>query len=151
MNVNSGRFVGRLPSSKREAEMMAPQWLKQASDSVKLINTTKKARVFFDRYDFFLDTLEKLAFCEKWVRFTGTLPSSMRRSAEADRKEQTRLFILRYAQDTKERMHQLTTQRGKLNKAEAYYNTLTEYSNRMSDEHVPLFTEQYEQLKKLAQ
>ena len=141
----------RLPSSKKEAEMLAPQWLKHASDSVKLINTTKKASVFFDRYDFFLDTLGRLALCERWVRFTGTLPSAMLRSAEADRKEQTRLFILRYAQDTREKINQLTTQRGKLNKAEAYYNTLTEYSNRMSDEHIPLFTEQYELLKQLAQ
>lgn len=141
----------RIPQSKKEAEMIAPQLLKQVAESVTLINTTKKPSVFFERYDFFLNALKRLASCEKWIHFNGALPSYTLQNAERDRSEQTRLFILRYAQETREKMYQLKTPRAKMNKAESYYNTLTEYSNVMSDEHIPLLTEQYEVLKRIAQ
>lgn len=143
----SGLSDARLPANKAEAEMLATQWLKQATDCVKIINTTKNPATFFERYDFFLDTLERLTYCERWVHFKGTPPSSQLHTAEAEQKEQTRLFILRYAQNTREKMYQLATPRGKLNKAEAFYNTLTEYSDRIDAENIQLYTDQYELLK----
>lgn len=127
--------------------MLSKQWLKQAADSARIINTTKRPSIFFDRCDFYLDTLERLAYCERWVRFSGELPSTKLRFSKDELTQCLEMFILRYAQDTREKIYQLSTVKGKMNKADAFYKTMNEYAYRLDEHSMQLVNEEYEKLK----
>ncbi len=146
----SGMSTAQLPRNKEQAELLSKQWLKQAVDSVKIINTTKKPNVFFERCDFYLDTLERLAYCERWVRFSGELPSTKLRFSQDELTRCLELFILRYSQDTREKIYQLSTPKGKANKADAFYKTMNEYADRLDVNFMQLVNEEYEKLKQLS-
>lgn len=136
INNRSGLSDVHLPNSKKEAELMVPQWLKIVEDSAKLVNTTKNPETFFSRYDLMLDTAERLAYCERFVTFSGEPPSVFFIKAETSKPSNTKLFIDRFAQDTRIKMYNLSTKKGKENKAKAFYDTMTEFSDKMANESI---------------
>ena len=89
------RAKDKKSQSIRSAERMAPQWLRHAYESIDLVNSTMTPRVFFDRYDFLLETLQKLISTERIVEFDGEPPSvTYRRTANNQfRSEEITRFI----------------------------------------------------------
>jgi len=141
-------------ASKREkanARMMANQYAKIAQDSAKLVNETKVPGVFFDRFDLLTENLSKMAAIERLLPPQKESPSAALARIEGSKAASVNAFIDRYAQETRLKMYELSTERGKKNKAEAFYNILSEYKTRMPDESVEYYTNVYEQLKILAQ
>lgn len=62
-----------LVDSRMNAQILAPQFLKQAQESAKILSSTTEPSVFFMRYDFCVGRLIQLEDCKKYgVKVTTT-------------------------------------------------------------------------------
>lgn len=104
-------------------------------------------KLFFSRLGLIDETIDKLVSYEGVVRFTGQKPSDVKTEFNRNRVQTINDFIERYARDTRIKIYELKTKSGKLNKANAFYNILNEYSDKMPDACVAKLTEITEQLK----
>ncbi len=132
----SGASDTRLPKNRAEAEFMAPGLIKIAQDSVKLVNTTKKPDVFFDRYDLLLDCTEKLSLMKHLMNFSGTKPSKQLATFLAEKEKATSLFIKRFYQETIDKIKSLKTDKAKHSNAIQFYVTLEDYFHRMTQANI---------------
>lgn len=128
----------------------ATRYLEILHDSSKICDETKNPETFFSRMSLIDETLDKLVSYEGVVRFTGEKPSAAKREFDNNRAQAVNDFIERYARDTRMKIYELKTKSGKLNKANAFYNILNEYSDKMPAESIAKLTEIAEQLKELA-
>ena len=136
--------------NKAAATMEASRYLEILQNSSKICSETKNPDTFFSRMSLIDETLDKLISYEGVVRFTGEKPSSVKQEFNSNRVQAVNDFIERYAKDTRIKIYELKTKSGKLNKANAFYNILNEYSDKMPAESVAKLTEITEQLKDLA-
>lgn len=81
---------------KQRAQMEAPQLLKIVEDCTRLVNTTEKPDVFFDRYALLLEKTEQLVACAKYVKFKGAPPKKMLEQYTQKRPAAVSDFIERY-------------------------------------------------------
>jgi hypothetical protein len=130
--------------------MEASRYLEILQNSSKICSETKNPDTFFSRMSLIDETLDKLISYEGVVRFTGEKPSSVKQEFNSNRVQAVNDFIERYAKDTRIKIYELKTKSGKLNKANAFYNILNEYSDKMPAESVAKLTEITERLKDLA-
>lgn len=132
--------------NRKEAEFYASGMLKIANDCANLVNTTKKADVFFPRYYLLLEKLENLAKLEKFNCFRGTSPS-VNLSNTLDRKNLTiNDFIDRFYNDTLYQINKLKTEKAKEKRIEKFYDELSKYNDYMLPENVKKYTSLYESL-----
>lgn len=101
--------------SKREAEILAPQYLKQVRESVNLINSTVNPEVFFSRYGFALFRLFELSKMEGKVKFKGDKPSKFIKTMESEKQEAIKRLIDRICQKSREKCLSLKTVKAKEN------------------------------------
>src|SRR5699024_9670296 len=100
VDINIGDNTIVTVHNRKEAEFYASGMLKIANDCANLVNTTKKADVFFPRYYLLLEKLDNLAKLEKFNCFRGTSPS-VNLSDTLDKKALTiNDFIDRFYNDT---------------------------------------------------
>lgn len=137
---------GFLPGNKKEAEFMAPQWIKQAQDCTRLVNDTANPKVFFDRYDMLIDVCKKLVHTSRWVKFKGTPPDRQLQEILETRPAATTKFIERYADATQKKIDGLSTQKGKANRANIFLDTLTQYSDRIDNDNVVYYSMLHEEM-----
>lgn len=134
-------------SLKSDAAMMAPQYLRIINDCSRIISETKNPETFFNRYDLLLETLSKFAEIEQYAPFKGEKPSAELYRLSSQREKDTDDFIDRYAQDTRMKIYELSSQKGKANKAEAFKNIMSEFSDRMTEENKYHVMLAYEDMK----
>lgn len=132
---------------RAEAAAMAPQYLRIINDCSRLVADTKSPEVFFDRYDLLLETLSKLAEIENVAPLKGARPSDELQRFLAIREEATGDFIERYARDTRTKIYELSTPKGKANKAEAFKNIMFEYADKMTEDNKRHVMLAYEDMK----
>lgn len=100
VDINIGDNTIVTVHNRKEAEFYASGMLKIANDCANLVNTTKKADVFFPRYYLLLEKLDNWAKLEKFNCFRGTSPS-VNLSNTLDKKVLTiNDFIDRFYNDT---------------------------------------------------
>lgn len=136
--------------NKAAATAEATRYLEILHDSSKICDETKNPETFFSRMSLIDETLDKLISYEGVVRFTGEKPSAAKQEFNSNRVQAINDFIERYARDTRIKIYELKTKSGKLNRANAFYNILNEYSDKMPAESIAKLTEIAEQLKELA-
>ena len=136
--------------NKVTATAEASRYLEILKTSSKICSETKNPETFFSRMSLIDETVDKLIAYEGVVRFTGENPSDVKREINSNRIQFINDFIERYAKETRIKIYELKTKSSKINKANAFYNILTEYSDRIPDECVVKLTEVAEHLKVIA-
>ncbi len=136
--------------NKATATAEASRYLEILQTSSKICSETKNPETFFSRMSLIDETIDKLTTYEGIVHFTGEKPSRIKQEINNNRVQFVNDFIERYAKDTRIKIYELKTQSSKINKANAFYNILTEYSDSMPDECIVKLTEVAEHLKAIA-
>lgn len=137
---------GESSAKKANAKMLAPQYMKIINDCSRIVAETKKPDVFFSRYDLLLETLSKFAQIEEIAPISSGSPSAELVRLSGLREEATNDFIKRYARETREKAYELTTERGKRNKAEAFKKILMEYEEKMTKNNMETIESEYQKI-----
>lgn len=117
--------------NKAAADAEASRYLEILGESSRICSETKNPETFFSRMSLIEETLDKLIAYEGIVKFTGLTPSVAKQEFYNNRVQSVNEFLERYAKDTRIKIYELKTKNGKLNKADAFYNILNEYSDKM--------------------
>jgi|GEM_PF-5889621 len=132
--------------SRKQAEMMAPQWLKIANDCVVLTNETSNPKVFFSRFDLLIENLEKLSAIENKVHFNGKPSRDLQLNLES-REEDTNNFIDRYTDKLKEEIQTLSTEKARQRRLELFEAFASEYQEYFTEKNKEKIAEKSEELK----
>lgn len=123
-NTSATKTSGQL--NKKNAEIMAPQWLKIMQDCVNLVNETTTPKVFFERYNLLIETLENLSQIESCVIFKKQ-PSVDLKNVIALRVDATNDFIDRYANKILCELQGLISDKAKAKRLEIFANAFSVY------------------------
>lgn len=135
---------------KAAAEMMAPQWMKILIESRDIVNRTTDPEVFFSRYDLVKEKAEQLASISKYVKFKGTKPAEVLRTAVEQEQAAVRDLIVRCFQKAVQGAEKAKTEKGKRSQVEKFQTSLEPYFFRMSDENAQLVQDLHDEaLKKI--
>lgn len=146
MGIFSNIFRKKKKQKKAIQYSTASGQLKIAKDCARIVNTTKNPKVFFERYELLVTTLQKLVGVQHSVSFSGTKPSVMLSQIQSKRVATITDFINRYYADVLDKIITLKTAKAKQNKVETFFNSLEEYSGKMPNECVKLYTDIYAHL-----
>mgnify|MGYP001098668686 CR=1 FL=1 len=136
---------------KREAQLLAPQWLRIAQDCANICNSTKVPDVFFSRFKLLLETTRNLVSIERYVKFTGEMPSAVLQKFLTTKQKAISDFIDRYYRETARIIVELSTMAAKQKRAQAFLSTMHNYDLEMSAENISKVDSKYELLKKLTE
>ncbi len=136
--------------NKAAATAEASRYLEILKSSSKICSETKNPETFFSRMSLIDETIDKLIVYEGVVCFSGEKPSDVKQEINSNRVQIINEFIERYAKDVRIKIYELKTKSSKINKANAFYNILNEYSDKMPDECIIKLTEVADQLKVIA-
>lgn len=117
-------------SDKLNAEILAPQLLKQVQDSLRILNTTTNPEVFFQRYDFIVGRLSLLKDCEKYMSFSGgeTAHETYHRFKHQEYFDSiTVSMVHRVEEKYRNKIDSLKTKKAKLNWAGKFYDEFIPY------------------------
>lgn len=117
-------------SDKLNAEILAPQLLKQVQDSLRILNTTTNPEVFFQRYDFIVGRLSLLKDCEKYMSFSGgeTAHETYHRFKHQEYFDSiTVSMVHRVEEKYRNKIESLKTKKAKLNWAGKFYDEFIPY------------------------
>lgn len=123
---------------KASTQQMANDSLRISSDCIRIISETIKPEVFFSRMDLLYQHTYKLSICEKYIQFSGALPSQALAQFGQDHFNAVQAFINRYTQATYSKAATLKTTKGKLNQAVKFYDSLVPYFNNIEPQNIQM-------------
>lgn len=138
--------------SKQNAEILAPQLLKQAKETADILNQTTNPDTFFSRYDFLIGRLKALCACEDYISFTGETPSvTLARVGTKDFYEMASCHLMdRCFGKSCEKMASLKTEKGKQNEAERFNKAFASCGDYLNETLRQYQEEKYKQLLQIA-
>lgn len=136
--------------SSVEARSMIQRKKEIADDSIRLVQETKNPDVFFERLEKASDSLRELAAAYTICGVENNAEEVLQKF-NTDREGLINNFIQRYAKDIRRKIYELSTQKGKSNKADVFRNVLLEYEERMSEGNLEYMENLYAELKGLAE
>ena len=116
-----------LVNSRQNAKILAPQFLKQAQESAKILQTTTEPATFFTRYDFCVGRLIELEKCKRYGVPVSTTSDLTKYRSIAFRDEAINEVIHRTADKYRTKIESLKTQKAKKNWAEKYQQAFEPY------------------------
>lgn len=116
--------------------------------TAKVLTETKKPDTFFSRLDTFNENIEKLKG-NKTISIGGGKTKKAIEDLENDIPAEINSFIDRYAKEMRLKIYNLTTEKAKENKANAFKNTLSEYNDKMTEENIEYYLKKYDELLEL--
>lgn len=122
-----------LVNSRQNAKILAPQFLKQAQESAKILQTTTEPATFFTRYDFCVGRLIELEKCKRYGVPVSTTSDLTKYRSIAFRDEAVNEIIHRTADKYRTKIESLKTQKAKKNWAEKYQQAFEPYLSYISD------------------
>nr|DAY94468.1 MAG TPA: hypothetical protein [Caudoviricetes sp.] len=122
-----------LVNSCQNAKILAPQFLKQAQESAKILQTTTEPATFFTRYDFCVGRLIELEKCKRYGAPVSTTSDLTKYRSIAFRDEAVNEVIHRTADKYRTKIESLKTQKAKKNWAEKYQQAFEPYLPYISD------------------
>lgn len=122
-----------LVNSRQNAKILAPQFLKQAQESAKILQTTTEPATFFTRYDFCVGRLIELEKCKRYGVPISTTSDLTKYRSIAFRDEAVNEVIHRTADKYRTKIESLKTQKAKKNWAEKYQQAFEPYLPYISD------------------
>lgn len=135
---------------KAEAAEEADKHIEVLQTSLKTCTETKDPDVFFRNMSLIDKSFDNLITYEGFLRRCEKKPSEIKQEFNSNRVEFVNDFIERYAKDTRIKIYDLSTKSEKLNKANAFFKILNEYSELIPSESMAKLTVIAEQLKDLA-
>lgn len=121
---------------KALANKSARDSLRIADDCGKILQTTVKPDVFFDRLKLFAWHISNLALLEKYISFSGVSPTEIFSSLMKDKQECIGEFLVRYFCKTIDKADSLKTDKGKLNRYQKFYDSLKPYFAEMNADNI---------------
>lgn len=151
--VPNPEWIGRtdLVNSRANAGIMAPQFLKHAQESAKIIQTTTEPSTFFTRYDFCVGSLIELEKCKRYgvpVSITADLNKYRSLSSRDDAVNE---LIHRTEEKYRTKIESLKTPTAKKSWAEKYHQAFEPYLPYMSDKQKTVLGEVSAELFALAE
>lgn len=122
-----------LVNSCQNAKILAPQFLKQAQESAKILQTTTEPATFFTRYDFCVGRLIELEKCKRYGAPVSMTSDLNKYRSIAFRDEAVNEIIHRTADKYRTKIESLKTQKAKKNWAEKYQQAFEPYLPYISD------------------
>ena len=122
-----------LVNSRHNAKILAPNFLKQAQESAKILQTTTEPATFFTRYDFCVGRLIELEKCKRYGVPVSTTSDLTKYRSIAFRDEAINEVIHRTADKYRTKIESLKTQKAKKNWAEKYQQAFEPYLPYISD------------------
>lgn len=135
--------MGVLGKSKQEIAFMkrqVPVLSKQLLESVELLDKTIKPDVFFNRYDFMIETLSRLSAMEKHIKFKNEKPSlALQKLNDPNvREAQTANFIVRAVEKLTADVEKLKTEKAKHGKIDKFYSDMKQFSEYLTPSNLML-------------
>ena len=134
-----------IPTTRAEAEYVAPQWLRIAKESADLCNTTVNPDVFFSRYDLMEQNLRRLAAIEHLVSFSEGLPSAALQQVLNQRSAATCDMVERSYLREQNEAQKLKTESGRANRMQRYFETMRRYSQQLGPDGLAMLEELMQQ------
>lgn len=122
-----------LVNSRQNAKILAPQFLKQAQESAKILQTTTEPATFFTRYDFCVGCLIELEKCKRYGVPVSTTSDLTKYRSISFRDEAVNEIIHRTGDKYRTKIESLKTQKAKKNWAEKYQQAFEPYLPYISD------------------
>lgn len=122
-----------LVNSRQNAKILAPQFLRQAQESAKILQTTTEPATFFTRYDFCVGRLIELEKCKRYGAPVSMTSDLNKYRSIAFRDEAVNEIIHRTADKYRTKIESLKTQKAKKNWAEKYQQAFEPYLPYISD------------------
>ena len=121
-------------------ERQVPGLTKQVNESLNLVDSTIKPDVYFSRYDFLLETLERLSEIAKHVKITGGKPSDLLKklSSRKVREESVNNFIKRSHDKMMADATTLKTDKSRSTKVSKYFDEMGKYTKNMYPSNITL-------------
>ena len=123
-----------LVDSRINAKVLAPQFLKQAQESAKILQTTTEPSTFFTRYDFCLGRLMELEECKKYGAPVSATNDLKKYRSLSFRDDAVNEIIHRTEGKYRAKIESLKTAKAKRNWAEKYHQAFEPYLLYMSEE-----------------
>ena len=122
-----------LVNSRMNAQILAPQFLKQAKESAKILSSTTDPAVFFTRYDFCVGRLMQLEECKKYgMKVTTT--SSLEKYLDLKFRDGAVGEIIQRTQEKyRDKIKNLKSPKAKQNWAKKYHQAFEPYLPYMSE------------------
>lgn len=128
---------------KALAYRSAQNSLRITDDCAKLLQTTVKPDVFFDRLQLFIWHTSNLALLEKYVSFSGASPTKVFSTLMREKQECIHEFLVRYFCKVDIKAIGMKTPKGKLNQYQKFYDSLTPYFEEMDAENIDYVETKY--------
>lgn len=141
------KITKKKKANKAIATAEASRYFEILQTSLKICSETKNPETFFSRMSLIDETIDKLIAYEDVVHFTEGKPTDIKNDIDSNKEQFVNDFIERYAKDTRIKIYELKTKSSKINKANAFYNILNEYSDKMPAGSIAKINEVSEQLK----
>ena len=133
-NAAPDRYISKALFTKA-LYMAVDNKMKILKDSVKLVNSTEKPKIFFTRRALILETLEFLAKLEPVYPFKGSLPSKDLINIQSKKVAAINDFIKRYFDSVRIDMATLKTAKAKQRKMDLFCENMLAYDDEMEDEN----------------
>ena len=122
-----------LVDSRANAKVLAPQFLKQAQESAKILQTTTEPATFFTRYDFCVGRLMELEKCKKYGAPVSATADLKKYRSLSFRDDAVKEIIHRTEEKYQAKIEGLKTAKAKQNWAEKYHQAFEPYLPYMTD------------------
>lgn len=122
-----------LVDSKANAKILAPQFLKQAQESAKILQTTTEPATYFTRYDFCVGRLMELEECKKYGAPVSATNDLKKYRSLSFRDDAVKEIIHRTEEKYQAKIESLKTAKAKQNWAEKYHQAFEPYLPYMTD------------------
>lgn len=122
-----------LVDSRTNAKILAPQFLKQAQESAKILQTTTEPATFFTRYDFCVGRLMELEECKKYGAPVSATNDLKKYRSLSFRDDAVKEIIHRTEEKYQAKIESLKTAKAKQNWAEKYHQAFEPYLPYMTD------------------
>ena len=122
-----------LVDSRANARILAPQFLKQAQESAKILQTTTEPATFFTRYDFCVGRLMELEKCKKYCAPVSATADLKKYRSLSFRDDAVKEIIHRTEEKYRAKIEGLKTAKAKQNWAEKYHQAFEPYLPYMTD------------------
>lgn len=126
---------------KETTNLMVENDIRIIQDCIRLIENTVNPETYFSRFQLMLERTSHLVKIEKYVDFSGTLPSIAVKEIEMNKDISDFEFCKRYYSQMCIKISNLKTQKGKDNRIMKYFADIEPYLPRMNDENASYIRE----------
>lgn len=125
------------------AKIHAQNSLRIVQDCSKILQSTVKPDVFFERFQLLILHSSNMAILEKYVPFRGASPMAAFNVLMAEKQQCINQFLIRYFCSVFDKAETLKTDKGKFNQYKKFYDSLLPYYDEMDADNIDYIETKY--------